>query len=232
MCVWTSHDKSSCKFSTARASGLFMTVFRSISVSGDPVTLSGSATASALCPVGSVWLSPQTQSKKTKREAREREKSAYLSKHTLGMGGKGKMLDGSGKEQEHPKPTHHGGQGQREEQEVTAAKEQGSIRGKLMGWKTVQDLAGAARPLHQEVSQLGGGGSWGKSWAGGCSGSCSARAGCFQACCSLHAPPPCLRVSPQVCNNRAALAGSLWAHEGCFKWRWTAMDSKLILKLP
>ena len=92
------------------------------------------------------------------------------------------MLDGSGEEQEHPKPPRHGGQGQREEQEVTAAKERGSVRGKLMGWKKVQDPAGAARSLHQAalVSELGGG-TQGKSRAADCSRGCGAEAGCSQA---------------------------------------------------
>jgi len=43
------------------------------------------------------------------------------------MMGKGKMLHGSGDEQEHPKPPWHGGQGQGEEQEFTAVKERGKV---------------------------------------------------------------------------------------------------------
>lgn len=125
------------------------------------------------------------------------------------------MRRGSGEEQEHPKRSWQRGRGQREDQEVTAAKQRGSDRGKLMGWKKVQDPAGAARPLHQAVlvSQLGGGGSRGEALAGGC----GAGAGCSPTRCSPRAPPPGLCLSLQVCNNPPASAGPPRVHERGFK---------------
>lgn len=90
LCLNVSGHCTSSKFSTARASGLFTTVCRSISVSRDPVTLSSSATASAPGPVGSVWLPPRTK-QKNKGELRKREKSTYWRKHTRGIeGGRGR----------------------------------------------------------------------------------------------------------------------------------------------
>lgn len=87
------------------------------------------------------------------------------------------MLDQSGEEREHPKPARPGGQGQREEQEVTVAKDCGS---KLSRWRKVQDSAGSAQPLHGDTlaSLLGGGGSQGEFQSGGCSGACGAGTSC------------------------------------------------------
>lgn len=89
MCVWTSHDKSSSKFSTGRASRLFTTVPRSICVSRDPVTLSSSATASALCPIGSVWLLPGMKEKIKGRRGKER-KATTEANTPLAWRGKGR----------------------------------------------------------------------------------------------------------------------------------------------
>lgn len=85
------------------------------------MTSVSSATASAACPVGSECLLPRSGGKRLRGGKEKKEK------HTLGIGEAGKALDGSGEEWERPKPPHHGGQEQSEEQEFTGAEEQGSL---------------------------------------------------------------------------------------------------------
>lgn len=148
--------------------------------SRDPAALSSSAAASAPCP------GPKGKGRRGKERKAPAEANAPLA-----WGAKGRCR--LARERNAASQTFPArGQGRREEREVTAAKEVGSLRGKPVGWKKVRDPAGAAGPLGQSArvsgwAEEGAGANPGlgaSRGAGGCSGGCGAGAGRPRARCS------------------------------------------------